>query len=146
MIVRPAQPSDLSALAAIQSRSPEAAQWTPEAGETVVAEVEGAVVAFLVSRAVAGEAEILNLAVDPAFRRRGAASTLVRSLDSEVVFLEVRESNQAAIRLYANLGFQQQGSRPNYYTDPPDNALVMALKRTLGSVKVGVSRADQHKA
>ena len=75
-----------------------------------------------------GEREILNLAVAPSARRRGVA---LRLLEQELErgqgswFLEVRESNTAAIRLYRTLGFQPAGRREHYYENPPEAGIVM---------------------
>jgi ribosomal-protein-alanine N-acetyltransferase len=90
---------------------------------------------FILVRAIAGEAEILTLAVDPVFRRRGLARALVEAaaglalgLDAETLFLEVAEDNPAAITLYAGAGFAEVGRRRGYYTRPEDvriDALVM---------------------
>src|SRR5205823_956789 len=93
-------PGDWGAIAAIQRSSPEAAAWDPAGYDVTVAEIEGCVVGFLVTRKVAeGEFEILNLAVAPAQRRRGVAKALVEPLLETAhgdVFLEVRESNLRA--------------------------------------------------
>jgi len=95
----------------------------------------GGLQGFILVRAIAGEAEILTLAVDPAFRRRGLAGALVEgaaavalSLDAEALFLEVAEDNAAAIALYADAGFAEVGRRRGYYARPADmriDALVM---------------------
>ena len=118
LILRAATREDLGAIARIQAASPGASQWEPESYlrfDCLLAAIrESAKLAgFLVSRATApGEREILNLAVDPAERRRGIARRL---LEEELGrgegswFLEVRESNTAAIRLYQTLGFPLGG-------------------------------------
>lgn len=84
----------------------------------------GALLGFVMIRLVLDEAEILTLAVDPACRRRGAARRLLRNMQLflrqacvKQVFLEVRESNHAALALYQNEGFLPFGRRKNYY--PP---------------------------
>jgi ribosomal-protein-alanine N-acetyltransferase len=93
--------------------------------------------AFILCRAVAGEAEILTLAVDPAVRRRGLARALVeaatgaaRMAGAEALFLEVAHDNVAAIGLYDSAGFSRAGLRRGYY-DRGDagtaDALVMRL-------------------
>jgi len=132
MTVRPATADDLPAIAAIQRISTEAAQWNPAEYldyRTTVAISDGAIVGFLVTRMVAeGECEILNVAVAPGFRRRGIArdllSVLLRTF-AGVIFLEVRESNQAAQNLYQSLGFQRVGIRPDYYREPPEHGIVL---------------------
>ena len=75
-----------------------------------------------------GESEILNLAVAPEARRMGMARSLLRhALEGAPSswFLEVRESNLAAIRLYESTGFQASGKRPGYYSDSSELAIVM---------------------
>ncbi|MBL9073871.1 MAG: GNAT family N-acetyltransferase [Tabrizicola sp.] len=77
---------------------------------------------FLLGRAVAGEAELLTLAVAPEARRRGLARKLVsrflyqaRLRGAEAAFLEVSAENAAAIALYESAGFSRSGLRRNYY-------------------------------
>jgi ribosomal-protein-alanine N-acetyltransferase len=81
---------------------------------------------------VADEAEILNLVVTPPNQRQGEASELVRRLLAEWepsgrkrIFLEVRESNAAAVAFYKRLGFQQVRKRKKYYSNPEEDALVL---------------------
>ena len=132
MTVRGATADDLAAIAAIQEASPEASQWDPASYldyECSVATSNGRVLGFLVVRQIApDEREILNLAVDPAERRRGVARTL---LESELRraknqwFLEVRASNSSAIMLYENAGFRKAGRRESYYSNPAEPGIVM---------------------
>jgi [ribosomal protein S18]-alanine N-acetyltransferase len=133
-IFRPGEMRDLDAAAAIQQASPEAAQWNVAAYLThrfVVAEVAGRVVGFLVGREIDGEeSEILNLAVLPEFRRQGIAQSLLQMFltgKKGVIFLEVRESNQAARKLYKSLGFQEVGVRREYYQGSLESGIVMKL-------------------
>jgi ribosomal protein S18 acetylase RimI-like enzyme len=130
----------LSAIAAIQQASPEAALWDVASYLQYglrVAIYENRVAGFLVSRTTAcsgrpgsasEESEILNLAVSPDFRRLGIGRALVKSLlagFSGTVFLEVRASNEKALLLYKSLGFQEVGRRFGYYEVPPEAAIVM---------------------
>ncbi len=128
-LIRRGTAHDLDAIGAIQAACPEAAQWNPEeyAGYDVrVLEEEGRVAGFIAVREVApGETELLNLAVAPEFRRRGIGGGLVRAVLRGMVFLEVRESNQAARQFYKRLGFQEVGVRQDYYAFPPEDAIVM---------------------
>ena len=83
-IFRGGQAADLDAIAAIQASSPEAAQW--DVAEylrycILVAETDGRIAGFLVARPVDDhECDLLNLAVDPRYRRQGIASGLIRAL------------------------------------------------------------------
>ena len=80
---------------------------------------------------VADEAEIITVAVDPRYRRRGIARCLMEHMlrladqARASVYLEVRESNIPARKLYAALGFSDAGVRKNYYTSPRENAVLM---------------------
>jgi ribosomal-protein-alanine N-acetyltransferase len=78
------------------------------------------------------EIHITNLAVDPARRRRGLARLLLgnvledaRSRTLDMVFLEVRPTNEEALKLYESLGFRVIGRRKGYYFDTGEDALVM---------------------
>ncbi len=89
---------------------------------------------YAFARVIAGEAEILNLAVLPRFRRRGQGrrlldAALVGALagGAREVFLEVRESNESAKALYACRGFRAVGLRPDYYRKPRENGLILRL-------------------
>ena len=125
-------PADLEAIRRIQDTSPESSVWAV-AGylsyDCLVAEVAGEVAGFLVLRRThPEETEILNLAVDPAERRRGIASALLREAlrrHSGVFYLEVRESNAAARALYRRCGFREAGVRPKYYEHPSEDGVVM---------------------
>jgi ribosomal-protein-alanine N-acetyltransferase len=77
---------------------------------------------FIMGRAIAGEAEILTIATNPAARRRGTARRLmndfeesVRALGCSRVFLEVAEDNAAAMGLYQGCGYTLIGRRKAYY-------------------------------
>jgi ribosomal-protein-alanine acetyltransferase len=126
--VRPAREEDRVAIAAIQRACPEASQWDPEGFDVTVAELSGRVVGFLVTRAIADEVEILNLAVDPVNRRSGVARALFQRLVETrpvTVFLEVRKSNTAARKLYQALRFQEVSCRRGYYEFPSEDGIVM---------------------
>ena len=90
------------------------------------------VVGYVGSQSVMGEADMMNLAVLPECRRQGVGEGLVkeliRYLSEKEVFsltLEVRTSNESAINLYSKLGFTQVGRRPNYYSAPKEDALIL---------------------
>jgi ribosomal-protein-alanine N-acetyltransferase len=131
-VIRRAEVGDWKDIGAIQSASPEAAHW-PVAQympyEFTVSIADGRVAGFLVWRRLAeGECELLNLAVAPAFRRRGIARELLKpllNLRNNQVFLEVRESNRAARIFYKSIGFQEVSIRSQYYDSPSEAAIVM---------------------
>lgn len=99
-------------------------------------EVDGVMAAFAITQVVLDEATLFNLAVDPAFQRRGLGRQLLQHLISELeqrgvltLWLEVRASNKAAIALYEQLDFNEVSIRRNYYptTDGKEDAIMMAL-------------------
>ena len=88
-------------------------------------------IAFLIASHLAAEWELENVVVKSTFRRKGAGTALLnelliraRAAKSESVFLEVRESNQAARALYLKSGFEQKGRRQGYYSNPPEDAIL----------------------
>lgn len=98
----------------------------------LVAMEDGQLAGYVGSQSVMGESDMMNLAVDPAFRRRGVGQSLVRALiealgkhGNRSLSLEVRASNAPARALYQNLGFSQVGRRPNYYRNPKEDALIL---------------------
>jgi ribosomal-protein-alanine N-acetyltransferase len=89
-----------------------------------------ALAGYLVCSRYADVWHLMNIAVDPASVRRGIASALMRSLletagPDQSYTLEVRPSNPAAIALYERFGFVPAGTRPRYYADTGEDALVM---------------------
>ena len=144
--LRRATRGDLAAIAKIQASSRGASAWEPESYldyDCSVVSLGDRVAGFIVSRDVAPNGrEILNLAVDPANRRQGIGRALVEhelargprigqgtcskgTCSKGTWFLEVRESNVAAISLYTAMGFTAAGCRPDYYRDPAEAAIVM---------------------
>ena len=118
----------------IQAGSPEAAAWDVRDyldHDFRVFESAGMVVGFAVARRIAAdESELLALAVAPEYRRRGFGNALLRDLAARhrgSLYLEVRESNETAIRFYKSFGFEEVGRRPGYYRYPPEGAVVMKL-------------------
>lgn len=91
---------------------------------------------FVLARLVAGEAEILTIAVSPAFQRRGIGRELMEGIlrhlhheRAESLFLEVDESNSAAQALYRRLGFIQVGHRPAYYETEQGRSGALVLRK-----------------
>jgi len=92
---------------------------------------------YSIASLAAGEAHLLNLCVHPDWQHRGYGSLLleyminhVARLDSEAMFLEVRDSNPRAASLYENRGFEVIGRRPSYYKagEGREDAIVMRLE------------------
>jgi len=147
--VRPARSQDVPRLMEIASYSPTAARWNqkayaklfdPDAPPGLVGSVieqDGQAMGFLVGRSVSPddhEWEIENVAISGSARRRGLGSHLlgefirqVRDRGGREIFLEVRESNQAARKLYEKWAFIVAGRRKAYYHDPTEDALILRL-------------------
>jgi len=96
---------------------------------------------FALTRTLAGESELLTIAVDPAHQKRGIGRRLLtdwlRSLDgvAETAFLEVAADNAGAINLYRSLGFTQTAARRGYYLRKDGasaDALILSRAITLG--------------
>ena len=103
----------------------------------VVAEDEEGIAGYAFLMGTQDEAEILRIAVDPDKRRRHIGSALMDELldygDNEgyiSIFLEVRESNEAARALYEQSGFEIIGKRVEYYRNPVEDAVIMELVYT----------------
>lgn len=96
---------------------------------------EGETVGCAGMHCICGECYIDKVCVHPSCRRQGIARALVRYLidyaicrHAEFITLEVRQSNAAAIALYAGLGFEPVGIRKNFYTAPNEDALLMTRR------------------
>lgn len=137
---RSARPADVEAIAAIESAWPTAAGWTKAqfaeelgnpAARVIVIEESGAVAAYAIFRAVAEEAQILDVAVAPARTRRGLGRLLVEDALARAAAaglkkatLEVRADNAGALALYRAAGFSVVGRRPNFYNGVCDAVLM----------------------
>ncbi|WP_426447364.1 ribosomal protein S18-alanine N-acetyltransferase [Siccibacter colletis] len=136
-------PNDLSAAFAIEQRS-HAFPWSEKTfasnqGDRYLnlgLNTDGTLAAFAITQVVLDEATLFNIAVDPAYQRRGLGRELlehlIQTLEQRDVFtlwLEVRASNAPAIALYESLGFNEATIRRNYYPTASgrEDAIVMAL-------------------
>lgn len=136
-------PNDLAGALAIEQRS-HAFPWSEKTlasnqGERHLnyrLDVDHKMVAFAITQVVLDEATLFNLAVDPAYQRRGIGRELLQFLIGELVaravqtlWLEVRASNQPAITLYEQLDFNEVSIRRNYYPSATgkEDAIIMAL-------------------
>lgn len=140
--IRRARPADADRLAPLERRC-FSDPWSVTAFEemlrfpltvALVAEWNDQVEGYLIGRSIAGEGEILNLAVVPDQRRHGLGSKLLEAglaalteAGSRRVWLEVRESNEGAQALYLRRGFSSAGRRKKYYKSPVEDALVLQL-------------------
>ncbi len=147
MMIRPATAEDIHSLMQLAGETPTAAHWTEKQFEAalrsgppkraiLVLDCDG-VQGFTVGAEVAGEWELENIVVAAAYQRRGLGRKLLKALMSRVeeekgicIFLEVRESNSNARALYESLGFEPTGTRPGYYHNPVENAVL--YRKNLG--------------
>lgn len=116
--------------------SAEALQWeldhSPVSRLYTLSGEDGVAVAFCACWHLVDELHINSLAVAPAKRQQGIAAELVRRVLRQAreegatrATLEVRRSNEAARALYARLGFEVEAIRPDYYTSPREDALIL---------------------
>lgn len=91
-------------------------------------------VGYLGMHHILDEGAIANLAIHPGYRRQGIASALLKEAiayaerhDLQRLTLEVRTSNQAAIALYRQFGFELDGIRPGFYDSPKEDAAIYSL-------------------
>ena len=103
----------------------------------LVCDDDGTIAGYCGMLMVPGEGQILNVAVDENYRRRGLATEMMNSMvdigTTNEVFLytlEVRESNAPALALYKSLGFVPTGRRKGYYKNPEEDAILMDLDLT----------------
>jgi [ribosomal protein S18]-alanine N-acetyltransferase len=106
----------------------------PQTRIALVLEEQDAIQGFLIARAIGPEWELENIAIAGPARRRGLGTWLLREFlntartqGATAVFLEVRESNSAARRLYEKCAFVGSGRRASYYRDPEEAAITYRL-------------------
>jgi ribosomal-protein-alanine N-acetyltransferase len=136
--IRPLTYSDLPQVIAVERRS-FPTPWSlamfvlelsKPSGVCLAAVVGTKIVGYLVCSRYDQVWHLMNIAVDPSARRRGIASALLRQMleragaDREFT-LEVRTSNASAIALYERFGFRSAGTRPRYYHDTGEDAVIM---------------------
>ena len=140
IFVRKMQPEDLSQVCEIEKEnfslpwSEKSFLESMERIDTVflVALMNEEVAGYVGCYCIAGTGEITNVAVKTSHRRKGIGGKLLEKLyeegallDTQEFFLEVRESNEAAIGLYLRQGFVKEGIRKNFYEKPVENAVIM---------------------
>lgn len=147
MKIRAATKEDFPAILAIQGENAKAAHWVQQdyeklaesgGGLLLVAEADAPaspkVIGFAALDRVIDEAELKNLAVATEHQHQGVGQALLREALARLrqaatqrVYLEVRPSNIFAVQLYASLGFVIHSRRKDYYSQPAEDAFVMAL-------------------
>ena len=145
MVIRRGTSADIPDLMVLERQAPAAAHWSREQYQDIFAadapsrvllilEEDASIRGFIAGRTLDTEWEIENVVVYESVRRRGFGSrllqeflTLARGGGAEEIFLEVRESNLAARRLYEKSGFSESGRRQSYYQQPQEDAIVYHL-------------------
>ena len=103
----------------------------------VVAEVDKTIIGGAGLRCIVGDGEVTNVALTKAYRGKGYSKPMLLELikqgdelGCDAYTLEVRVSNEPAIRLYKSLGFEEAGIRPGFYEKPKEDALIMWMRKT----------------
>lgn len=138
--IRLMEPEDLSSVTELEQKS-----FTVPWSEALLSEClkspydkvwilenDGKIEGYCNFRVIAGEGEVMRIAVRPSVRGRGYGRKLMETMAEyasanqvEEVSLEVRASNLPAISLYKSYGFKIEAVRKRYYTDPAEDALIM---------------------
>lgn len=99
----------------------------------LVCECNGVIAGYCGLWTVLGEGNITNMAVDKEYRKNGIGEALMKEMekrgrqkDVDIFFLEVRQSNAAARRLYDKMGYKEIGTRKRFYERPVEDAIVMS--------------------
>lgn len=138
MTIRPIAYADLPQVIAIERRA-FPTPWSLAMFVLELSKPSGICLAVLEGRSLLGYLvcsrydrvwHLMNIAIDPPARRRGLASSLLevmidRAGPDQAYTLEVRTSNATAISLYERFGFRSAGTRPRYYQDTGEDAMIM---------------------
>lgn len=158
VVYKPLDAAHAAAVAALEARAMRTDAWNealvldelPRRDRVWWAAYVGDVLAGYVGTwVVDGQMQVLKIAVEPTFRRRGIARELLaraaadaRDLGASEATLEVRASNEGAQALYAALGFRSLGVRPRYYSDRED-AVIMSGPLPLAARDVAGMRLQE---
>ena len=141
--VRAMTPSDLPDVVAIETEA-FSTPWKADTFEGLIgreglelltfADSEDGVIGYAVLWCILDQGELANIAIRPELRGRGLGARLLaevveicRRKGVKSLYLEVRDSNRAAVSLYERFGFRDVGRRKNYYQSPREDARVMEL-------------------
>ncbi len=138
--IRPMERSDVERISRLEEET-FSMPWSREAflemiekedARYYVAEADGEVVGGCGVLMIAGEGDITNVVIDKKYRNQGIGTKMLQYLIEDgykngltAFTLEVRVSNESAIRLYEKLGFFSEGIRPNFYEKPTEDAMIM---------------------
>jgi [ribosomal protein S18]-alanine N-acetyltransferase len=146
MRIRRATPADIPVMMELEKRAATAAHWSLQqyevafSGETptrlvLILEEDSGVQGFITGRVLDEEWEIENVVVAGPARRRGFGTRLLgeflelaRARAAKAIFLEVRESNLAARKLYEKRAFVESGRRNRYYREPEEDAIAYRVE------------------
>ncbi|HIJ60300.1 MAG TPA: ribosomal protein S18-alanine N-acetyltransferase [Nitrospirae bacterium] len=139
-IIRLMHKEDLSVICSIQKEYPEL-NWSRDSfykeienknSVSLVSELKGQVIGYIIAKIVIDEAQILNFFVHQKFREMGVGHLLMTSLLQTLidegalfVYLETRKNNESAIRIYERFGFLGVAIRKDYYVNPTDDGIFM---------------------
>lgn len=139
-IIRKMTEEDIDGVCEIENACFTAEAWPREDFEALVCEdsgistslvyiADGKVGGYISGSHICDELEIYSVAVAPSLRRQGIAKALIGELERlenpKAAFLEVRESNIPARKLYQSIGFREYGIRRGYYSRPEEDAVTM---------------------
>ncbi len=139
--IREMLPEDVPEIAMIE-RSSFSAPWSETSfysevynrhSITRIAELDGMIVGYICVKQIIDECHLMDLAAHPDHRKQGIATMLLNNViadlrsDCRRMYLEVRASNAAAVKLYGKFGFKTVGIRKNYYMHPEEDAIIMML-------------------
>ncbi len=144
MNIRPAVDGDIDKIVRLETACLPADAWSESSVRasvadadcvTLVADVTGVIVGYVTGRKIPPEAELYRICVSPDMRRQGVARHLadafhasLRDAGCDTCFLEVRASNTAAQSLYREAGYTVCGTRPRYYRDPTEDAILEVIR------------------
>ena len=141
LVIQPMQPQDLEEVLKIEnvsfsdpwSKSSFLAELDFPSSWIWAAKLDSKLIGYCCCWEIEDELQIANLAVHPDFRKQGIGKKILQEILNQAcqkklkkLTLEVRESNQAALKLYSGFGFSEIGRRKKYYRKPDEDGLILA--------------------